>query len=261
MVLEWYLYILFVLAGFFAGIINTLAGNGSVFTLSLLLFSGMPAGLANGTNRLGAMAQCIVSVLTFKNTSTFKSLFKESLSFIPPSILGTIFGACTAIQLSDKILSNLMSYLMIFMLFLVIFKPKSWLIDSKKRESNKSLSNTVIFFGIGFYAGFIQMGMGILFLSALVLISKYSILHANFIKIIICTAIILPALLIYIYYNQVDWIPGFALAIGQGFGAWLATKYALENKNSAIWIRRLLVFMISLALVKLFNLHLYFPQI
>lgn len=255
--LEWYFYLLFAFAGFLAGIVNTLAGNGSVFTLSLLLFSGMPAGLANGTNRLGAMVQCIVSIMTFKKTTEFKSLIKESFWFIPPSILGTLFGAYTAIQLSDDTLTFMMGYLMIFMLFLVIFKPKSWLIDSEKRENNKSIINYIIFFGIGWYAGFIQMGMGILFLSALVLISKYSILDANFIKIIICTAITLPALLIYVHNNQVEWKPAFSLAIGQGAGAWLATKYALENKKSVLWVRRLLIFMISLALIKLFNLHLY----
>ncbi len=255
--LEWYFYLLFSFAGLLAGIINTIAGNGSIFTLSLLLFSGMPPGLANGTNRLGAMVQCIVSVLTFKKNTQFKSLFKESLWFIPPCVLGTVFGACTAIQLSDDTLSSMMGYLMIFILFLVTFKPKNWLIDSEQRGNNKSIINFIIFFVIGWYAGFIQMGMGILFLSALVLITKYSILDANFIKIIISTAITLPALLIYMYNNQVDWIPAFSLASGQGLGAWLATKYTLENKKYALCVRRLLIFMISLAIIKLFNLHLY----
>ena len=71
MELEWYFYPLFFLAGLLAGLINTLAGNGSVFTLSLLLFSGMPAGLANGTNRVGALIQCLVSMTTFRKTEKF----------------------------------------------------------------------------------------------------------------------------------------------------------------------------------------------
>ena len=76
--LSWYLYPLFFFAGLLAGFINTLAGNGSVFTLSLLLFSGMPAGLANGTNRVGALVQCIVSIATFRNSNQFKPLLKNS---------------------------------------------------------------------------------------------------------------------------------------------------------------------------------------
>ena len=74
--LSWYIYPLFFFAGLLAGFINTLAGNGSVFTLSLLLFSGMPAGLANGTNRVGALVQCIVSMATFRNRNQFKPLLK-----------------------------------------------------------------------------------------------------------------------------------------------------------------------------------------
>ncbi len=92
MELAWYFYPLLFLAGLIAGIINTLAGNGSVFTLSLLLFTGMPAGLANGTNRVGGFVQCLISVLTFRKSEKFKPLLKESLWLMIPTILGTVIG-------------------------------------------------------------------------------------------------------------------------------------------------------------------------
>jgi uncharacterized protein len=256
--LDWYFYPLFFFAGLMAGLINTLAGNGSVFTLSLLLFAGMPAGLANGTNRLGGFVQCLVSVLTFRKSEKFKPLLKDSLWLMIPTILGTIVGANSALQVSDEILTKVIGYLMIFMLGIVLLKPKRWLIETVNREHNKSVLNFLIFFAIGWYSGFIQMGMGILFLAALVLISKYSMVDANFIKIIICAALLFPALFIYIYNDQVDWLPAIALTLGQGLGGWYATKFALENKNATIWVRRLLIVMISLAIIKLFNLHLYF---
>lgn len=257
MELDWYFYPLFFLAGLMAGIINTLAGNGSVFTLSLLLFSGMPAGLANGTNRVGAFVQCLVSVLTFKSSEKFKPLLKESLWLMIPTIAGTIVGANSALSVSDETLTKVIGYLMILMLGIVLLKPKRWLIETMAREHNKSVLNFIIFFLIGWYAGFIQMGMGILFLAALVLVSKYSIIDANFIKIIICAVLLLPALIIYIYNNQVDWQPALALAVGQGLGGWFATKFALENEAANKWVRYLLILMISLAIIKLFKLHTY----
>ncbi len=256
--LAWYFYPLFFLAGALAGFINTLAGNGSVFTLSLLLFTGMPAGLANGTNRLGALVQCIVSIFTFRNTDKFKPLLKSSLGLMVPAIIGAVLGATSALQISDEILTKVIGYLMIVMLSIVLLKPKRWLIETASREDNKSLLNCIIFFGIGWYAGFIQMGMGVLFLAALVLVSKYSLIDANFIKIIISFTLFIPALLIYMYKHQVDWKPAIALSIGQGLGAWIATKFALENKNATLWVRRILILMISLAIVKLFNLYTYF---
>lgn len=255
--LHWYFYPLFFAAGLMAGLINTLAGNGSVFTLSLLLFSGMPAGLANGTNRVGAFVQCIVSVLTFRKAEKFKPLLKDSLWLMIPTIIGTIIGANSALLVSDEDLTKVIGYLMIIMLAVVLLKPKRWLIETADRKHNKSIFNFIMFMAIGWYAGFIQMGMGILFLAVLVLISKYSLVDANFIKIIICSALLFPALFIYIYNHQVDWKPAITLALGQGLGGWFATKFALNNQNPTIWVRRLLILMISLAIIKLFNLHNY----
>lgn len=255
--LTWYFYPLFFFAGLLAGFINTLAGNGSVLTLSLLLFSGMPAGLANGTNRVGALIQCLVSIGTFRKNNQFKPLLKNSISLMIPAIFGAILGANSAINISDEALTKVIGYLMVLMLGIVLLKPKRWLIETMHREHNRSVLNYLIFFSIGWYAGFIQMGMGVLFLAALVLISKYSLVDANMIKIMISFTLLLPALLIYMYNNQVDWEPAIALSIGQGLGAWIATKFALENKNASLWVRRILVVVILLAIVKLFNLFTY----
>ena len=50
--MAWYLYTAIIAAGFLAGFINTLAGSGSLVTLPLLIFIGLPANVANGTNRV-----------------------------------------------------------------------------------------------------------------------------------------------------------------------------------------------------------------
>ena len=97
--LSWYIYPFFFFAGLLAGFINTLAGNGSVFTLSLMLFSGMPAGLANGTNRVGALVQCIVSIATFRNSNQFKPLLKNSAVLMVPAFIGALIGANSAINI------------------------------------------------------------------------------------------------------------------------------------------------------------------
>jgi uncharacterized membrane protein YfcA len=63
--MEWYIYPIAVLGGFVAGIINTLAGNGSAITLSILTeVIGLPGNLANGTNRVGVLMQGIAGTLS-----------------------------------------------------------------------------------------------------------------------------------------------------------------------------------------------------
>ena len=107
-----------------------------------------------------------------------------------PAFIGAVIGANSAINIPNETLTKVIGYLMIFMLGIVLLKPKRWLIETVMRENNKSILNYLIFFAIGWYAGFIQMGMGVLFLAALVLVSKYSIIHANMIKIMISFVIL-----------------------------------------------------------------------
>jgi len=46
-------------------ILNVIAGGGSFLTLPLLIFLGLPAAEANGTNRLGVLAQAISATWGF----------------------------------------------------------------------------------------------------------------------------------------------------------------------------------------------------
>ncbi|MGB0883294.1 MAG: sulfite exporter TauE/SafE family protein [Flavobacteriales bacterium] len=246
------LYIpLLILAGFLAGFINTLAGNGSVFTLSLLLFLGLPVHVANGTNRLGAFSQSLVSLVLFKKNTAFKQLVKQEYWMLYPTVIGSLLGAYSSSFVSDNSFRWIIVVLMLVMLVLVLTKPKSWLKEQQEQLNRKTIPHIVLLFTIAFYAGFIQMGMGILYLSSFVLAFKFTVLQSNMLKILLTFFMIIPALLIFIYQDQVLWLYGICLAIGQGFGAWIATKFALENKKANLWVRYVLVIMIILSVIKL----------
>ncbi len=249
--------ILLVLAGFASGFINTLAGNGSVFTLSLLLFLNMPVHLANGTNRVGAFVQSFISIMTFRKSPRFSNLLKESGFFAIPTIIGSLLGAQASNYVDAKMFTYAIAWLMVIMLVLVLAKPRRWLSDSRIDINRKTYLNFFIFIIIGFYAGFIQMGMGILYLSTLVLVARYSIIEGNMIKIILTLVMVVPALFIFIYNDLIEWKWGLTLAFGQGVGAWVATKFALESEQAAIWVRRLLILMICLVIIKLFGFSDY----
>jgi uncharacterized membrane protein YfcA len=65
--MELHIILLVILVGFFAGFINTLAGNGSLLSLPLLMFLGLPANIANATNRIGVLLQSLVASVMFKS--------------------------------------------------------------------------------------------------------------------------------------------------------------------------------------------------
>ena len=255
----WYTYPMIVLAGALAGVINTLAGNGSVVTLSLLLFLGLETGVANGTNRIGTIFQTGTALLTFGNSGTLKPLANKSKYLTVVTLIGAIIGAKIVTDIDDDMLEKVIGGLMIVMLGVILINPKRWLRESQLDFNISTPLNLVIFFGIGLYAGFIQMGMGILFLAALVLRANLSLIDSNIVKLIIVFFIALPVLLIFIFANQVNWELGIALSVGQIFGAWLAAKFALQHPKAGVWVHRLLILMVIVAIIKLFKLNTYLP--
>jgi len=243
---------LLVLAGFAAGIVNTLAGSGSVFTLSTLLFFDLPVSIANGSNRVGTSLQAFTAVYIFRKQD--KSIFTWSKAFLVPSVLGALVGAYLALYLDNELFKKVLGGIMVFLLFLVLLNPKKGLKETVEEVSKKHhWSIWPVFFLIGLYGGFIQAGIGIMLLVSLVSIAKFSMMKANAVKLMIVLIYSIPVFFIFVYYQQIDWGAGCLLAVGQFVGSYLTAKFAVKSPHINNWIRRLLIFMICLTIAKLFG--------
>lgn len=249
----WYIYVLAILAGILAGIINTLAGSGSLVTLPMLIFLGLPPSVANGTNRVGVIVQNIVGITTFKRRGNME--MSGSLWFAIPAMIGAIVGAQIAVDLNEQAMNMAIGVVMVIMLLIILFDPKRWLKDkSEVAEGRPSLLMLGLFFVIGIYGGFIQAGVGIFLLAGLVLGVGYNLTHANAFKLVIVLALSLAAIAVFIMNDQVNWGLGLLMAVGQSIGAWLAARFATGNPNANIWVRRLLIVIIVLSIIKLFGI-------
>ncbi|MBN1252697.1 MAG: sulfite exporter TauE/SafE family protein [Bacteroidales bacterium] len=249
--MEWYIILLVIVIGFVAGFINTLAGSGSLLTLPLLMFLGLPANVANGTNRIGILFQSIVASSSFKHNKVLD--YKAGLWLGVPSIIGAIAGSIWAVNLTDEIMRIFIGVLLVVMFFIILYKPEAWIKGQAGKVKEKpSIFQLIIFFIIGLYGGFIQAGVGFFLLGGLVLGAGYDLIKANAIKVFITLLFTIPALLVFIINNQIDYILGFVLAIGSMLGAFVATKFAI--KKGAIYVRYVLLFAIGLSSLKLFGL-------
>ena len=249
--MEWYIYPLVVLAGFIAGFINTLAGSGSLVTLPLLIFSGLPAGVANGTNRVGILLQNVVGVNSFHKQKVLDVRGVISLGI--PAVFGSVLGAQIAVGLNETLMRRVIGVIMIVMLFVILLRPKRWLKGTLLEiETRPTLFQIILFFLIGIYGGFIQAGVGIFLLSGLVLGVGYDLVRANAVKVGIVLFFTIFALAVFILNDQVNWAFGFILAIGNMLGAWAAAKVAVEK--GAIWVRRLLIAVVIVSAANLLGL-------
>ena len=247
----WYTPILVILAGFLAGIINTVAGSGSLVTISLLVYLGVPSTMANGTNRIGVLLQTLIGAKTYMQEGSGIELPKKIYWQIVPAILGAIIGSFIAVELNEQAMNLALLVLMILMLILVLLKPKAWLKEkSIVKNNSRSILSVSIYFLIGIHGGFIQAGVGIFLLSALVLYSGYTLPISNAAKLVIVGAFTIPALAIFIYKQQVLWEYGILLAVGQSLGAYVSARFALKNSNANIYIRWLLIIIILASIAK-----------
>ncbi len=249
--MEWYIYLAVVFVGLCAGFINTLAGGGSALSLPMLIFLGLPTNVANGTNRIAILLQTIVAVGGFKSEKVFDK--KQNLRLGIPALIGAIPGAFIAANLNNQAMNIVVGVVLIIMLILVIFKPDVWV---KAQEGKPLIENPVagslVFFLIGAYGGFIQVGVGFFLLAGLVLAQKNDLVKANAIKVFIVMIYTPLALIVFILHHQVDYKTGLVLAAGNMAGAWIGSKFAV--KKGAAFVRYILIIALILSSVKLFGL-------
>ncbi|MCB9310457.1 MAG: sulfite exporter TauE/SafE family protein [Lewinellaceae bacterium] len=228
------------LGSFTAGVINTMAGNGSVITLSLLTdMIGLPGNIANGTNRVGILFQSMASLKGFSNFKPLQTTQTKLIATI--TVIGAIIGTSVAVTISNEAFLSIFKYLMILMLVVVLFKPERWLIQNQIEQKISHWILIPVFLIIGFYGGFIQMGMGIFFLGLLVLVGKYDIISANIIKTLVVSVFTMIILCIFAWKGLVRWDIGLLMAVGQSLGGFLTAYYGKQFKKIHIWAYRLLI--------------------
>lgn len=246
-------YAIIIVGSFFAGCINTLAGSGSAITLAILTeIMGLPGNLANGTNRIGVVAQGGLSSYVFHKNG--KLDFKRGMPIIVFVTIGALVGVVIATQISNEQFKLVFKYLMIAMLCIILIKPKRWLASPVDVEAMPAFISVPLFFAIGVYGGFIQMGMGIFFLAVVVLVARYNIIDGNAIKAFTVTFYTLFVILIFQMNGLIDWKAGALLAIGQMVGGFITAKFASEYKHADVWAYRMLVVIVILVILKLFGI-------
>lgn len=242
--MEWWWFVVLPIAGFACGLINTLAGSGSLITLPLLIFIGLPANVANGTNRIAILFQNMVAVRGFAKGKVLDT--KRGKWLLLPAILGAVLGASLAVEADERMIRMTIAALLWVMLAVILVRPKRFLeAEPRIREGRPSLWEYLALFGVGFYGGFIQAGTGIFLLLTLVLASGYDLIRANALKVLIVLAFTPFALAIFVINGQVHWWIGLLLACGNMLGAKVGTFAAL--RKGAPLVRYVLLLAIVLA--------------
>jgi uncharacterized membrane protein YfcA len=223
-------------AGGLAGFVNVLAGGGSLLTMPIMVFMGLPGPTVNGTNRVAILVQTATAVTGFFRRGF--SDFRLSLSLTVCAIPGTVVGALLGTRLEGVWFNRVLAAVMVAILLLMARTGKGRSDEpaggSRPPTTRRLVVAHVLMVGAGFYGGFLQAGVGFLLMAILHRSLGLDLVRVNMHKVFIVGGYTLVALAIFASRGHVYWSIGFILAGGNALGAWLGTHYAVAKGERLI---------------------------
>lgn len=243
--------LILIIAGLMVGFINTLAGGGSVISLSVLIMLGLPAPVANGTNRIAIFLQTLAATGSFRQQKVLD--WRKGLALGIPSVLGSLLGAQIAVDINEVVFERAMAVILIMMMVIILLRPKRWLSGVQELTEKKvSFWQILLFFFIGLYGGFIHVGVGYFLLAGIVMGAGYDLVRANAIKVMVVLLYVPFALLVFILNDQVWYSYGLVMAIGNVSGALIASRLAV--RKGVVFVQWVMVIVILLTSAHLFGI-------
>ena len=231
-------------AGFFGGVLNSIAGGGSFITFPALLFVGVAPISANATNTFASCAGYLSGAYAFR-----KDLYahKEELPrIIFTSLIGGIVGAWLLLQTPESLFLEAIPWLLLFATVLFIFGGKlsstlkQFASHHRHASSIGGLLLQLMLLGVCIYGGFFNAGLGIIVLSYLALAGYSNINTMNGLKLLVSSTVSLIAIALFIYDGAIAWYEGTIVLLGTLAGGYVAAHYSRRLPQN--YVRTFVIF-------------------
>ncbi|MFT4614257.1 MAG: putative membrane protein YfcA [Bacteroidia bacterium] len=228
---------LLVAVGIVGGFLNVMAGGGSLLTVPVMIFMGLPGPVANGTNRIAILAQNLTAIATFARRGFME--FRLSLSLAACALPGAVAGALLGVQLEGAWFNRALALIMIAVMLLMHFDrgAKGSAKDSAadyKPSAKQLLWGHILMVGAGFWGGFIQLGVGFIIMPILNRVMGLDLVRTNVHKVFIIAVYTLAALFVFASQIELFWMVGLALAVGNSIGGYLGAHFTVTRGESLV---------------------------
>ncbi len=228
----WAAYTLLFVTGAASGTINVIAGGGSFITLPALIFLGLPASVANGTNRLAIVSQNMGAVWGFHRHRVLE--WRSMLWAALPASVGSVLGTLAALNIDDKTFQRVLAFLMIAITLWTLLYPVKPAPPGSRPSRGKNAVLAAGFFLVGIYGGFVQAGVGFLILAATSL-AGLDLVRGNAVKVLNILIFTVIALGIFAWQGKVAWLTGLVLAAGSLAGAHFGVRLTVLKGHR--WVK------------------------
>ncbi len=218
-------------AGVVSGWINVLAGGGSLLSVPVMVFLGMSGPVANGTNRIGIIAQNFFAVWGFFRQGF--SDFRLSATLAVCASIGAFFGALLGTKLDGPLFERVLAIIMLAVVAVTMTGIGQKEVESKGAARNLALGH-LLMVGAGFWGGFIQIGVGFLLMPILNRVMGFDLVRTNMHKVFIALMFSIVALSVFATRVEIEWVLGAALAAGFALGGWLGANAVVARGEALI---------------------------
>jgi len=230
-------------AGFFGGVLNSIAGGGSFITFPALLLVGVPPISANATNTFSSCSGYMSGAWAFRKD--LLEIKPQLPRFILISLIGGICGAWLLLQTPETAFRVAIPWLLLFATLLFIFggqlNRSLKQLGSRHRHASAmgAALLTLLLLGVCLYGGFFNAGLGIISLSYLALAGYTNINTMNGLKLLISTFVSLIAIILFSYDGVIAWYEGSIVLLGTVTGGYVAAH--LSRKLPQSWVRNFVI--------------------
>jgi uncharacterized membrane protein YfcA len=245
--LEIWQILILAMAGTVAGWLNVMAGGGSLLTVPIMLFMGIPGPVANGTNRIAILAQNVTAVTAFKRRGY--SDFKLGFSLAAAASIGAVGGASVGVHLEGEWFDRVLALVMIGVMLLMATGHEKVKPKGGEAKAKNLLAGHLLMIAAGFWGGFIQVGVGFILMPILHRVLGLDLVHVNMYKVFVVLVYTIVALIVFASQLELLWWTGLGLAVGNSIGGWVGAHTTISHGE--VLIRRVLYLALSAFIIKL----------
>jgi len=219
--------------GIAGGFVNVMAGGGSLITVPVMVFMGLPGPVANGTNRIAILAQNVTAIVTFARRGF--SDYRLSLTLAACAVPGALAGALVGTQLEGVWFNRALAFIMIAVMLVMYFDRGATEQSKDHQPTRRQLFNGhLLMVGAGFWGGFIQLGVGFILMPILNRVMGLDLVRTNMHKVFIIAFYTIVALSVFASQVKLMWMVGIALALGNSVGGYLGAHFAVTKGEGLI---------------------------
>ena len=219
--------------GIVGGFLNVMAGGGSLITVPVMVFMGLPGPVANGTNRIAILAQNLTAVVTFARKGF--SEFRLSITLAACTLPGAVIGAMAGARLEGAWFNRALALIMLAVMLIMHFDKGSATHPRDRQPDRRQLiRGHLLMVGAGFWGGFIQLGVGFILMPILNRAMGLDLVRTNMHKCFIIASYTIVALAVFASQVEILWMVGLALAVGNSIGGYLGAHFTVTRGEKLI---------------------------